>query len=332
LVDIASCGKNKVFWYNKSWGFMRKILLVVTLVLAIGGCVANEAWGQVEFQPDLVEIKDVSDDAEISPKPEATASSTVIEKVTPVPRTDLTQETVETVEPLKEILNNQVLKGGWLLNPVKVAIRGSVDAGVPPNTIVLLLLLPGVAALIAAARHLVGIRGFGIFLPAALSVVFVATGPVVGIGLFLIIVLVSTSMRMFLRKAKIKLQYLPRMALLLHIVVLGILTVLFAAPIIRQADIANVSIFPVLVLVLLAEDFTRVQLGKRAKVAVDLTTETLVLALISYLFLTLSAVQRFVLLHPEVWIVSIGAIDYILGKYVGLRLMEYWRFRKIISE
>ena len=44
------------------------------------------------------------------------------------------------------------------------------------------------AALIAAARHLIGIRGFGIFLPAALSVSFVATGPIVGIIIFLLIV------------------------------------------------------------------------------------------------------------------------------------------------
>lgn len=263
----------------------------------------------------------------------ATASSfEVISHPTATPRPDLTQQTQETVEPLRRLLDEQVLDSVWPFNPIKYAIRASVGAGVPPNTIVLLLLLPGVAALIAAARHLVGVRGFGIFLPAALAVTFVATGPVVGIGLFLIIVFVSTSVRIALRRTKVKLQYLPRMALLLHFVVLAILLVLFTAPIIRRPELASVSIFSVLILVLLSEDFSRVQLGKSAKVAINLTTETLLLALISYVFLTTKAVQAYALLHPETWIVGIALVDILLGKYVGLRFLEYWRFRRLISK
>jgi hypothetical protein len=114
---------------------------------------------------------------------------------------------------LAKLLEEQELGPVWPFNPIKYAIRGAVKAGVPENTIVLLLLLPLVAAIIAATRHLVGIRGFGIFLPAALSIVFVSTGPVVGIGMFLIIVFVSTFSRILLRRFKVRLQYLPRMAL-----------------------------------------------------------------------------------------------------------------------
>lgn len=263
----------------------------------------------------------------------ATASSTVIKmsEPTPVPRADITRQTEETVEPLKALLDKQRLGSILPSNPIKYAIRASVAAGVPVNTIVLLLLLPAVAALIAAARHLVGLRGFGIFLPASLSVVFVATGPVVGIGLFLVIVVISTAARIFMRKLKIKLQYLPRMALILLFVVLGILFILFTAPLIRHPDIASVSIFPVLILVLLAEDFSKVQLGKSAKVAVNLASETLILALLSYFFLTLKPVQEFALLKPEIWILSISAFDLLLGKYVGLRFMEIWRFRRLIT-
>lgn len=263
----------------------------------------------------------------------ATASSTVIEMAspTPEPRPDLTQESEETVEPLKKLLDEQSL-GSLAANPLKYAIRGAVASGVPPNTLVLLLLLPGVAALIASARHLVGLRGFGIFLPAALSVVFVATGPVVGILLFLVIVFISTSARISMRRLKLKLQYLPRMALILLFVVFGILTILFAAPIIRRPDLANVSIFPVLILVLLAEDFSRVQLGKSAKVAINLTTETLILALVSYLFLTTKAVAEFALMRPEIWILIVLVFDLIMGRYVGLRFMEFWRFRKLVKK
>lgn len=262
---------------------------------------------------------------------EATESAEIVVTPTPLPRPDITQRTEETIGPLEALLNEQKLGPVWPTNPIKYAIRSAVSAGVPPNTIVLLLLLPVVAAIIAAFRHLVGIRGFGIFLPAALSVVFVATGPVAGIGIFLVIVVISTVLRMFLRRIKIKLQYLPRMSLMLLFVVLGVLGVLFAAPVINKPDFANISIFPVLILVLLAEDFTRVQLGKSAKTAINLTTETLILALFSYVFLTSKPVQEFALLNPEILILSVAILDVFLGKYVGLRFREFWRFRKLIS-
>ena len=266
---------------------------------------------------------------------EATASSTTLENTPepiPSPRPDLTQKTEETLEPLHKLLNEQALGAVFPGNPLKYAIRASVAAGVPPNTLVLLLLLPGVAALIAAARHIVGIRGFGIFLPAALAVTFVATGPLIGIGLFLVIVFVSTFARISMRRLKFKLQYLPRMALILLLVVFGILVVLFLTPIIRQPQLTNVSIFPVLILVLLAEDFSRVQLGKSAKVAINLTTETLILALVSYIFLTIKIVQQTALLHPEAFILTVIFIDVMLGRYLGLRFLELWRFRKLINK
>ncbi len=265
----------------------------------------------------------------------AKATPTPIPTVTPSPspevRVDLTQKSEGAGSPLEALLKKQTIEKVWPFNPIKSAIRNAVAAGVPANTIVLLLLLPFVAAIIAAARHVVGIRGFGIFLPAALSVTFVATGPVVGIGLFLVIITIATIVRFSLRKLKIKLQYLPRMALILWFVSLGVLGILFTAPIIKYPDLLNVSIFAILILTLLVEDFIRVQLGKSIKTAISLTTETLFLSLFSYLFLTLKPVQAFVLLNPEASLLGIGIFDLILAKYAGLRFMEIWRFRKLIT-
>ncbi len=264
----------------------------------------------------------------VSPSPIAT--STIEPTSTPVTVPDLTQKTPQTLGPLEELLNKQKL-GKVFVNPIKYAIRGAVGAGVPANTIVLLLLLPISAFVIAVTRNIVGIRGFGIFLPAALSVTFIATGPIVGILLFLLIVIISTVVRLTLRKLKIKLLYLPRMALILWAIVIGVLGVLFAAPIIRYPSLTNVSIFAVLILILLTEDFIRVQLGKSVKTAISLTSETLIIALVSYLFLTLKPLQNFVLLNPEITLLVTGILDILLAKYSGLRLMEIWRFRKLIN-
>jgi len=249
--------------------------------------------------------------------------------------TDLLQERL--IVPLRqqpgelEALLSAQDPGFVALNPMKHAIRSAVSHGVPVDTVVLLLLLPLIGALIAAARHLVGIQGFGILLPAALAVVFVSTGPIVGIGLFLVIVIVATLVRMLLRKWKISLQYLPRMALILWAVVIGVLfTFLLMSATAGIPNIAQISVFPVLILVLLAEDFTRVQLGKSIRVAVSLTTETLILALLSFTILSLNSVQSFSLLNPEMMLIMVLVFDFFLGRYAGLRLLELWRFRRLI--
>ena len=136
---------------------------------------------------------------------------------------------------------------------------------------------------------------------------------------------------MLLRRLRVKLQYLPRMALILLVVVLAVLAILFVGPqIFGRRELAEVSIFPVIILVLLAEDFTRAQLGKSIRIAASLTVETLILALMSFVFLSLSALQEFALLNPEIYLLMVLGLDLFLGTYSGLRLLEIWRFRKLI--
>lgn len=282
----------------------------------------SAAFGQVKTFPGA---KDNLVTLPPSPSPEPTPEPTL------PPKIDITQKTEEAIGPLEKMLNEQELGSVWPFNFIKYAIRKSVAAGVAANTIVLLLLLPAVAALIATSRHLIGLRGFGIFMPAALSVAFIAIGPFLGILIFTVIIFFSTFFRMITRKLKLKLQYLPRMAMLLWFVVIGVLGLLFLAPVVKSLGLANVSIFPVLILVLLAEDFSRVQLGKSIRTALNLTVETLVLALLSYLLLTLEPLRRYALLNPESFLFIVLVIDILVGKYVGLRFMELWRFRKLIS-
>lgn len=261
----------------------------------------------------------------------ATASAEIEPTPFPTARPDITQSTEETLGPLEALINAQTLSSPNPFNFVRHLIRSAVNAGVPANTIVLLLLLPLVVSMIAAARHVVGLRGFGIFLPAALGIVFLATGPIIGLAIFMVIVTVSTLVRIVLRKLRVKLQYLPRMSLLLWFVVAGVLGTLFLAPLVKHPDFTNVSIFPVLILVLLAEDFSKVQLGKSAGTAINLASETIVMALVSYVFLTTESLRYFALAFPELLLISVLVFDILLGKYVGLRVTEYWRYRKLLS-
>lgn len=246
------------------------------------------------------------------------------------PKEDLTQPTVEIKGRLERYLEEQDLGPVSPTNFLRYAIKRAVSQGVPPNTMVLVLLFPVIASIIAVARHLIGLRGFGIYIPAVLSVAFVATGMVAGIALFMVILLIGTYGMKLLRK--LKMQYLPRMALLLWLVSLGVLATILVAPNIGIEGLANLNIFPILILMLLAENFNEVQMGKSRREATELTIETLILALLSAMIISLDFVQRFALLHAEAMILVVAVVDIAVGKYVGLRLTEYLRFRKLVDK
>ena len=114
---------------------------------------------------------------------------------------------------IEEILLNQQLGSLGLLNFLKHSLRIAVEYGVSPEALVLLLLLPLLATIIALARYLFGVRGFGIFTPIMLSVAFLIAGLESGFFMFLIILGVATLTRLSIRQFKI--HYLSRMAFLI---------------------------------------------------------------------------------------------------------------------
>lgn len=260
---------------------------------------------------------------------EATAAAEPTIEVVKSREGDITEPTGPARGKLEQYLFSKDLEPLGITNFMQHAMRRAVEAGVPATTLVLVLLFPLVGALIVAARHLVGLRGYGLLTTAALSIAFLATGIVFGILLFLVIILTATASRVLFRP--MKLQYLPRIALLLWLVSLGIFAILAISPYFGLSELATISIFPILLLVLLTETFISSQIGIGMRRAVELTTETVILAVICSLVLSLESLQRFAVLNPELTVTLVVLFDLFLGKYVGLRLLEYWRFREIIS-
>ena len=99
----------------------------------------------------------------------ALAQANLISPIPLEPRENLT-EPQPSLSELEKALAKQQLGPLGMTNFLKYAIHEAVAAGVPVNTVVLILLLPILIAVIAALRHLVGIQGFGIFTPTMISV------------------------------------------------------------------------------------------------------------------------------------------------------------------
>lgn len=286
---------------------MQKILISLGLLLFLA-------------MPVRAQVKVATQEAEVA------TTSGVVE--TRQEQSDLTKPE-KSKSRLERLLDDNPVKGSIVFNFLKVSIREAVNRGVPPNTIVLLILFPLVAALIAAARHIIGLQGFGLFTPAVVSVAFLATGVTVGVLLFVAIMVTATVGRVVMRKLKV--PSLPRMALLLWFVSLGVLTLVLASPWLSLETLMTVSIFPILLLVLLAETFIEVQVTQSFRAALRLTIETFLLALASFLVLSTRSLQEWVLLNPELAILLIALIDILIGRYTGLRFLERLRFRKLLE-
>jgi len=244
------------------------------------------------------------------------------------------QDITERTSPVKDKLvgylqakePGDLTWGNWL----QLSIRQAVDKGVSANTVVLVLLFPLAAGLIAAARHLLGFQGFGIFVPAMLAVSLLATGIRVGLILLTAIWLTANFSRLITQR--LKLQYLPRMALLMWFISLGVLAVLLGAVNLDAvSSLSAASIFPILILMLLTENFIEVQTGKSRHEAVNIISQTLILAVTTAWLLRLDGLQKFVLLNPELFLVLVAGFDVFVGRYVGLRALEYIKFKKLLK-
>jgi hypothetical protein len=269
-----------------------------------------------------------SDSASATVSAEATPSAD-IEKVV-AQKTDLTQPTEEAKTKLEKVLEDNPVGGLSWQNFLRHGINRAVENGVPVNTVVLILLFPLVVAIVTAARHLIGIRGAGILTPALLSVAFLATGIWAGVALFVVILLLTIIGKAGL--AQLKIQYLPRVSLLLWLVSAGVFVTLFVASFWQVTQLISVGIFPILILMLLAETFIDIQAGRSGGEARALIVQTFILAMISSLLLGSEMVQRAVLLWPEVIFFGVALLDLFMGKYTGLRLSEYLMYRGIAKE
>ncbi|PIT98408.1 MAG: hypothetical protein COT71_00760 [Candidatus Andersenbacteria bacterium CG10_big_fil_rev_8_21_14_0_10_54_11] len=215
-----------------------------------------------------------------------------------------------------------------LINFLSFGINYLINQGVPASSITLILMLPVVATILAFARQVIGIKAFGLVTPAMTALSFLVMGLQYGLLVFLVILLTGTVTRALLRR--LHLLYLPRMALVLTAVSLSLLLVLAAGAATGDTSILNFSIFPALILTLLAEEFIAAQFTRGLRAALTTAAWTLVLAVLCYYLVSSEIFRSLVLSYPEVVLLAIP-LNIMLGRWGGLRLTEYIRFRTLLQ-
>lgn len=296
---------------------MIKILFTLLLVLSLTGTAVKptEAITKQPIKPTVTST--VSPIIAITP--------TVVIKVSE----NITEPgSAETVYRLETILENS-RTGNWNgINTIKKAVEAAIDRGVAANTIVLLLLLPLIATLVSVLHYIFGLSGYGIFMPTMMAVAFLATGIVGGMVLFGMILTVTLFSNYVLRR--FKLHFWPARSINLMFITLGTFVLMMVSTYWKLVDISQISIFPILFMIMLTEEFVRTQLAKSKSEAKKLMIGTLILAVVGAVTMQVRQVQELVLLHPGISLTLGLVINMIVGNYSGIRWSEISRFRKAI--
>jgi hypothetical protein len=215
-------------------------------------------------------------------------------------------------------------------NTLRVITGWAVERGVSTNTLVLLLLLPLVATLVSFLHYVVGLSGYGIFMPTMIAVSFLATGVFGGLMLFAIILIVSILSNLVLKR--LKLHFWPARAMSLMMISIVTFLLMVLSSFIRWIDISQISIFPILFMILLAEEFSRTQLARSKTAAKKLMVGTIILSMTGAVVMNFTKLQDLVLNYPDLMVLLVLVINLFVGNYGGIRWLEIGRFKKAIRD
>jgi transglutaminase-like putative cysteine protease len=203
----------------------------------------------------------------------------------------------------------------------------AVQAHVPLPALNFLLVLPLIAFFLVIIRNVIGLETFGSFSPMLLSLAFLTTGLGWGLVVFAIIVGLGTGLRLALQR--LRLHLVSRVAILIALVAVSMVGLTVLGAVFGVGALLHAGIFPMVIMANIIENFTNTQLERGTAEALRLTVSTLLVATCSYLGIEETGLKSLVLTFPEMLAGVIG-IELLLGRWRGLRLLEYVRFRELM--
>lgn len=202
--------------------------------------------------------------------------------------------------------------------------RAFADAGLPAGALGFLLLIPMGAAVVALMRNVVGLQTFGLFLPALIAVSMQETGFGIGTLAFALVILVVAALQPLLMAWR--LLYTPRLVILLIAVVASYLFISAWGWRTGHVEWVYVTLFPVVVVAITAERFAREMEEVGWRSALSTSGQTLVVVGLAYLAMESVTVEAVLLTFPEMFLWIVAAM-LALGRWTGVRVLEYRRFR-----
>ena len=258
----------------------------------------------------------------------------VLHSLVNTPDFETFQETIQRNLPVN-ILSSETA-GGGIFSMFSNSINSAIARGIPPDIIIFILLIPLISTIIAFLKQVVGMSTFGVYTPLILTLSLLVLG--LGRGLIVLLVIIAGASMVKVILQKIRLHFIPRVAFILSFSSIILLFFFIIGSMLdfsfgwekTVASNVTLNIFPMIILVMLAERFARIHIDAGFKKATFMLMEMVVVSIIAYLIANNEGVTLFLFAYPEIVFVFL-AFEILLGRFVGLRLLEYIRFRSLFT-
>jgi len=192
----------------------------------------------------------------------------------------------------------------------------------------ILLLVPIGALMISALRNLIGFPTFGIFMPVLMALSFRNTGLEYGLGIFFGVLFLGYAVRRALDK--LRLLLVPRMSVLLTLVISCFTILALVGSKIGLREFMAVGLLPFVILTMVIERFFVLVEEAGAVAGIRTALGSALVSVITYFIINWEPLQLTFFLYPEL-MVAVTALQILVGQYSGYRLMELFRFRKLVG-
>ncbi len=224
-----------------------------------------------------------------------------------------------------------------LSNTVNYLISNGVDA----NAIQLIFFIPIVATIVVFMRQVLGMNTFGMYTPIILCLTFL----ILGLNLSLVTIAAAFIISIVTRYAlkKVHLLFMPKLAIVMIMITLVVLGILIAGVGLKliSGQFFSSAIFPMLILGSITEKFASAQSDGGFWKGLSITLQTILISMISYIAVggkielgivnfSWNFLKELVINYPETIILFL-IFNILLGKWTGLRLVEYIRFREVFQ-
>ncbi len=202
------------------------------------------------------------------------------------------------------------------------------NKGFNVKDIYIILILPFLFTLVSFSKHFIWISPMWLIISVFFSVLF-----------FKVWILISTLVMFFLLIVNLILSKIVNNYTLLYtpkvsfVVTINIIIFIIILNVLFNYDILDTNLSDtiyIILFIIISERLIMIILSKEFKEYRSNLLNTFIVSIVAFFILDLDPVRIFILAYPEI-IIFLVPINFIIWRFKGLRVTEYFRFREIIS-
>lgn len=209
----------------------------------------------------------------------------------------------------------------------------AVKIGFTEQMLALLLFIPVLATLVNLSRYILGFKTLGIYAPMTLSFAYIFTG--IRFGLLITVAVITSTLLSYAILRRVRMHYISRTTItyiIITVLVIVIIALNEVSPISltsERHDISSLSPLGIVLIASLSDFFVKRYVKKSLNMALRAVVETVIVAFLGWMLLRSELLYNAVLEYTVLLIILLLMVNFLIGKYPGIRLREYLRFKKI---